>query len=110
MNKFYFIIEPPRNLIDFDPQDYTDDLITALYDNREGMYLQHHLESKYIIMNLNTYDFIRKFLGTTDSLEFIANDVDMRLNIIKHCQMECRFLNHTVLINNSLKNFEYEIR
>ena len=33
----------------------------------------------------------------------------MRLDIIKHNQMEWQLLGHTVLINNSLENFEYEL-
>ena len=63
-----------------------------------------------LIMNQNTYAFITRYLRVDDSLSLIANNVDMRLDIIKHNQMEWQLLGHTVLINNSLKNFEYEIR
>ena len=72
--------------------------------------MQHHLESKYLIMNQNTYAFVTRYLRADNSLSLIANNVDMRLDIIKHNQMEWQLLGHTVLINNSLKNFEYEIR
>lgn len=110
MNKFYFILEPPRNLIDFNPQGYVNDLIDSLYAERQHLYLQHRLDSKYLIMNQNTYAFITRYLRADDSLSLVANNVDMRLDIIKNCQMECQLLGHTILINNSLKNFEYEIR
>ena len=110
MNKFYFILEPPSNFVDFDPQDYVNDLIDSLYAERQHLYIQHRLDSKYLIMNSNTYAFVTRFLRTNDSLSLIANNVDMRLDIIKHNQMEWQLLGHTILINNSLKNFEYEIR
>lgn len=110
MNKFSFILEPPNNLIDFDLQEYVNDLIDSLYAEKQHLYMQHHLEAKYIIMNSNTYAFVTRFLRTDDSLNLIANNVDMKLDIIKHCQMEWQFLGHAVLINNSLENFEYEIR
>jgi hypothetical protein len=61
-------------------------------------------------MNQNTYAFVTRYLRTDDSLSLIANNVDMRLDVIKHNQMEWQLLGHTVLINNSLENFEYEIR
>jgi hypothetical protein len=110
MNKFYFILEPPRNFIDFDSQGYVNDLIDSLYAEKQHLYLQHHLEAKYLIMNSNTYSFITRYLRVDDSLSLMANNVDMRLDIIKHNQMEWQLLGHTVLINNSLENFEYEIR
>lgn len=110
MNKFCFVLEPPRNLIDFDSQEYVNDLIDSLYVEKQHLYLQHHLEDKYLIMNQNTYAFITRYLRVNDSLSLVANNVDMRLDIIKHCQMEWQLLGHTVLINNSLENFEYEIR
>ena len=110
MNKFYFILEPPRNPIDFNLQEYTNDLIDSLYAEKQHLYLQHHLEAKYLIMNQNTYAFITRYLRTDGSLSLIANNVDMRLDIVKHNQMEWQLLGHTVLINNSLANFEYEIR
>lgn len=110
MNKFCFVLEPPRNLIDFDSQEYVNDLIDSLYVEKQHLYTQHHLEAKYLIMNRNTYAFIARYLGVDDSLSLIANNVDMRLNIIKHNQMEWQLLGHTILINNSLENFEYEIR
>ncbi len=110
MNKFYFILEPPKNPIDFDSQRYINDLIDSLYAEKQHLYLQHHLDAKYLIMNQNTYAFITRYLRADDSLSLIANNVDMRLDIIKHNQMEWQLLGHTVLINNSLKNFEYEIR
>ena len=109
MNKFYFILEP-NNLIDFDAQGYVNDLIDFVYEEKQHLYIQHHLEAKYIIMNSNTYAFVTRFLRTDDSLNLIANNVDVRLDVIKHNQMEWRLLGHTVLINNSLENFEYEIR
>ncbi len=110
MNKFSFILEPPNNLIDFDTQGYVNDLIDSLYAEKQHLYIQHHLEAKYIIMNSNTYDFVTRYLRTDDSLNLIANNVDVRLDVIKHYQMEWQLLGHTVLINNSLENFEYEIR
>lgn len=110
MNKFYFILEPPSNFIDFDSQGYVNDLIDSLYAEKQHLYMQHHLEAKYLIMNQNTYAFVTRYLRTDDSLSLIANNVDMRLDIIKHNQMEWQLLGHAVLINNSLKNFEYEIR
>lgn len=110
MNKFYFVLEPPKNPIDFDAQGYVNDLIDSLYAEKQHLYLQHHLEAKYLIMNQNTYAFITHYLRADDSLDLIANNVDMRLDIIKSNQMEWQLLGHTVLINNSLKNFEYEIR
>ena len=109
MNKFYFILEPPKNPIDFNPQGYINDLIDSLYAEKQYLYMQHHLESKYLIINQNTYSFITRYIPR-DSLSLVANNVDMRLDIIKHNQMEWQLLGHTVLINNSLKNFEYEIR
>lgn len=110
MNKFCFILEPPSNFVDFDAQGYVNDLIDFLYEEKQHLYIQHHLEAKYIIMNSNTYAFVTRFLRTDDSLNLIANNVDVRLDVIKHCQMEWQLLGHTVLINNSLKNFEYEVR
>ena len=110
MNKFCFILEPPKNPIDFNPQGYINDLIDSLYAEKQHLYIQHHLESKYLIINQNTYSFITRYLRLDDSLSLVANNVDMRLDIIKHNQMEWQLLGHTVLINNSLKNFEYEIR
>ena len=110
MNKFYFILEPPKNPIDFDPQEYVNDLIDSLYAEKQRLYMQHHLEAKYIIVNQNTYAFITHYLRLDDSLSLVANNVDMRLDIIKHNQMEWQLLGHTILINNSLENFEYEIR
>ena len=84
MNKFYFILEPPSNLINFDSQGYVNDLIDSLYAERQHLYIQHRLDSKYLIMNSNTYAFISKYLRTDDSLSLIANNVDVRLNIIKN--------------------------
>lgn len=110
MNKFYFILEPPSNFVDFDPQEYMNDLIDSLYAEKQHLYLQHHLEAKYLIMNQNTYAFVTRYLRTDDSLSLIANNVDLRLDIIKHNQMQWQLLGHIVLINNSLENFEYEIR
>jgi hypothetical protein len=110
MNKFYFILEPPSNFIDFDSQGYVNDLIDSLYAEKQHLYLQHHLESKYLIMNQNTYAFVTRCLRENDSLRLIANNVDMRSDVIKYNQMQWQLLGHTVLINNSLENFEYEIR
>ena len=110
MNKFYFVLEPPNNLINFNSQEYINDLIDSLYAEKQHLYMQHRLESKYLIMNQNTYAFVTRYLRMDDSLSLVANNVDMRLDIIKHNQMEWQLLGHTVLINNSLKNFEYEIR
>ena len=110
MNKFYFVLEPPNNLINFNSQEYVNDLIDSLYAEKQHLYMQHRLESKYLIMNQNTYAFVTRYLRMDDSLSLVANNVDMRLDIIKHNQMEWQLLGHTVLINNSLKNFEYELR
>ena len=110
MNKFYFVLEPPNNLINFNSQEYINDLIDSLYAEKQHLYMQHRLESKYLIMNQNTYAFVTRYLRMDDSLSLVANNVDMRLDIIKHNQMEWQLLGHTVLINNSLKNFEYELR
>ena len=110
MNKFYFVLEPPNNLINFNSQEYINDLIDSLYAERQHLYMQHRLESKYLIMNQNTYAFVTRYLRMDDSLSLVANNVDMRLDIIKHNQMEWQLLGHTVLINNSLENFEYELR
>ena len=110
MNKFYFILEPPSNFVDFDPQGYINDLIDSFYAEKQHLYMQHRLESKYLIMNQNTYAFVTRYLRMDDSLSLVANNVDMRLDIIKHNQMEWQLLGHTVLINNSLENFEYELR
>ena len=110
MNKFYFVLEPPNNLINFNSQEYINDLIDSLYAEKQHLYMQHRLESKYLIMNQNTYAFVTRYLRMDDYLSLVANNVDMRLDIIKHNQMEWQLLGHTVLINNSLKNFEYELR
>ena len=110
MNKFYFVLEPPNNLINFNSQEYVNDLIDSLYAEKQHLYMQHRLESKYLIMNQNTYAFVTRYLRMDDSLSLVANNVDMRLDIIKHNQMEWQLLGHTVLINNSLENFEYELR
>ena len=110
MNKFYFVLEPPNNLINFNSQEYINDLIDSLYAEKQHLYMQHRLESKYLIMNQNTYAFVTRSLRMDDYLSLVANNVDMRLDIIKHNQMEWQLLGHTVLINNSLKNFEYELR
>ena len=110
MNKFYFVLEPPNNLINFNSQKYINDLIDSLYAEKQHLYMQHRLESKYLIMNQNTYAFVTRYLRMDDSLSLVANNVDMRLDIIKHNQMEWQLLGHTVLINNSLENFEYELR
>ena len=110
MNKFYFVLEPPNNLINFNSQEYINDLIDSLYAEKQHLYMQHRLESKYLIMNQNTYAFVTRYLRMDDSLSLVANNVDMRLDIIKHNQMEWQLLGHTVLINNSLENFEYELR
>jgi hypothetical protein len=88
MNKFYFVLEPPRNFVDFNPQGYMNDLIDSLYAEKQHLYMQHHLESKYLIINQNTYTFVTRCLRANDSLSLIANNVDMRLDVIKYNQME----------------------
>lgn len=110
MNKFCFTLEPPRDLFDFNSQEYVNKLIDSICAERDHLYMQHHLEAKYLIMNSNTYSFMMNYLYTDDSLRFTAFNVDMRLSIIKNHQIECRFLGYTVLINDSLEAFEYEIR